>query len=81
LNTTKRLVLVALSFGVAVFFVEDLMCSYWAHSCPRLYESYFRMMVVGFGTHAVTIPSILWLLILVYALLKPDRKSTQVKAA
>jgi hypothetical protein len=82
LNETKRLILIALVVGLAVFFIEDMVCCYLAYNNPGLFGLYFKTFTVSFYVHGVTIPSVLWLLILVYAVVKPEKKLlTQAEAA
>jgi hypothetical protein len=81
LNETKRLILIALAVGLAVFFIEDQICLWLAYNNPGLFGLYFRIVTVSFYVHGVTIPSVLWLLILVYAVVKPEKKLLTLGAA
>jgi hypothetical protein len=67
LNSTKKLILVALIFGVTVFFIEDVIFGVLR---PDLAAYYWSLVGFQFAWHAVSIPSMLWLGILVYALFR-----------
>ena len=71
MSRTKKILLFGFLFGLAVFFVEDYVLGV-LH--PEWVLPYWKMVGVTFCWHGVTLPSMVWLLFVVAAIIVPEKR-------
>ena len=72
LNKTKKVLLFGFIFGLVVFFTEDIVFGVFH---PEWAATYANLVVIHFCAHAMTFPSMIWLIFVVVAILVKEPRS------